>query len=92
LVFFSTASGDAWMLDAEDSRAMCVARDGEPQPVTIFETAEKIGIEWTGHFAIDREPFTVTTDATGRVRTIVGYPIAAIQAAVAAIAARLADQ
>jgi hypothetical protein len=92
LVFFSTNSGDAWMLDVEDSRAMCVARDGEPQPVTIFETAEKIGIEWTGHFAIDGEAFMVTTDATGRVNTIVGYPIAAIEAALALIRARLAGQ
>ena len=80
------------MLDVEDDRAMCVARHGESKPVTILETATKVAIEWTGDFAIDGEAFTVTTAETGRVRTILGYPIPAIQAAIEAIKARLAGQ
>jgi len=30
IVFFSTETGDAWMLDAEDGQAACLARDFEP--------------------------------------------------------------
>jgi hypothetical protein len=30
LVFFSTETGDAWMLDPADGLALCLARDGEP--------------------------------------------------------------
>ncbi len=31
LVFFSTSTGDAWMLDWEDELTMCLMEDGVPQ-------------------------------------------------------------
>src|SRR5262249_29208630 len=34
LIFFSTARGDAWLLDSEDGRAAPLARDGIPNPST----------------------------------------------------------
>jgi hypothetical protein len=30
LVFFSTETGDAWVLDPEDNLGLCLARDGDP--------------------------------------------------------------
>ena len=38
LVFFSTETGDGWMLDPQDGLANCLARDGDPLPVDIKET------------------------------------------------------
>ncbi len=66
LIFFSTDSGDAWMLDAEDSRANCLARDRDPEPVTILETASKISIVWTGHFAIEAALATIQARLAGQ--------------------------
>ena len=39
IVFFSTYTGDAWMLDSEDGLALCLARDAARQEYLILETA-----------------------------------------------------
>ena len=38
LVLFSTATGDAWLLDRSDLLAVRLARDGEVEPVHIEDT------------------------------------------------------
>jgi len=53
LVFFSTRSGDAWMLDPEDALARPLARGGEALPAGILETATKFAVEWTHSYAIE---------------------------------------
>jgi len=73
LVFFSTASGDAWMLDPEDGLALKLAEAGDRNPVKIVETANRFAIEWTASYLIDGEAF-VTMDASGQ-RVILGYPV-----------------
>jgi hypothetical protein len=82
LVFFSTATGDAWMLDAEDSLSLCLAVDGERQPATIVETPERFAVEWTGTFRIEGEVM-VFADHAGGSRTILGYPTREIVTALA---------
>jgi hypothetical protein len=72
-VFFSTAGGDAWMLDLEDALALCLARDGERQPFRIFETSRQFGVEWHQTYRIDGELF-ITEDRSGHVTTMMGYP------------------
>jgi hypothetical protein len=49
LIFFSTQTGDAWLLDPMDRLAARVARDGEPEPVLIEETDVAFAIDWKGH-------------------------------------------
>ncbi|MBU0490256.1 MAG: hypothetical protein KKA73_10845 [Chloroflexi bacterium] len=73
LVFFSTATGDAWLLDFQDSLALCLARDGDPQPVNIMETTGRFAIEWDLTYHIEENSFIVS-DRLGRTRRIVGYP------------------
>jgi hypothetical protein len=73
LVFFSTETGDAWMLDPDDKLALCLARDGEAQAAQITETEAHFAIEWTSTYRIQGEAFIVI-DQTGRTRSIVGYP------------------
>jgi hypothetical protein len=73
LVFFSTETGDAWLLDAEDSFALPLAAAGTRLPVTITETPARFAIEWPATFRIEGEVM-VFVEKTGRVRTIIGYP------------------
>lgn len=73
LILFSTETGDAWILDPKDNSALCLARDGEKQTFTIFDTTPQFGIEWTATYYIDKDAFTVREES-GRTRTIIGYP------------------
>jgi hypothetical protein len=77
LIFFSTETGDAWVLDPEDNLALCLARDGDPSPVHVKETEENYGIEWNSRYCIEDKLFTVA-ESSSRVRTIMGYPTQAI--------------
>jgi hypothetical protein len=82
LVLFSTATGDAWMLDAEDSLALPLAAAGTRLPFVITETPERFAIEWAGSFRIEGE-LMIFADKAGRLRTIIGYPTREIAAALA---------
>jgi hypothetical protein len=83
LVLFSTESGDAWLLDPEDSLALCLARDGDAEPVRIMETDANFSIEWDRIFFMDDECFTTVVKKTGRIATVLGYPTQAIREAIA---------
>ena len=80
LVLFSTATGDAWLLDAEDDFAACVCRDGQPQNVRVIDAPTSFGIDWPAKFAIRGSAFIVQ-ERTGRLTEIVGYPTVEIAAA-----------
>ena len=73
LIFFSTETGDAWMLDYKDGLALCLAKVGEKQPFRIVETPEKFAIEWNVNYRIEGDKFVVV-QKSGQVRTILGYP------------------
>ena len=74
LVFFSTQTGDAWLLDPEDRLALRLANSGDRLPVQIVETATRFAIEWNASYTLEDDAFIVT-DALG-ARAILGYPIA----------------
>src|SRR6476620_7404288 len=46
LVLFSTAAGDAWVLDPTDRLGARLARDGESEPIDIEETDTTFAIGW----------------------------------------------
>jgi len=46
LVLFSTRTRDAWLLDPEDNFAVCLCREGEPQPFRIIDTPDTFTLEW----------------------------------------------
>jgi hypothetical protein len=80
LVLFSTRTRDAWLLDTEDKLALCLCRDGEPQPFRIMDAPDTFAIEWTAEFAIEGATFVVHEQST-RVVVIHGYPTSEIEAA-----------
>lgn len=73
LVFFSTATGDAWVLDAVDGLALPLAAAGTRLPFVITETTTRFEIVWAGRFRIEGEQMILPAGA-GTLRTIIGYP------------------
>ena len=74
LIFFSTETGDAWLLDWEDGLATQLARDGDPEPIHIEETDANFSIEWKGNYRIEGAAFIFVERHAGRTRAILGYP------------------
>ena len=74
LILFSTQTGDAWLLDAEDGLAAPLARDGEPEPFQIEETDANFTIDWKGHYRIEGAAFIFVERKTRGTRAILGYP------------------
>jgi hypothetical protein len=75
LVLFSTDTGDAWLLDPEDRLAARLARDGDPDDVYFEETDTQFAIGWNGKYRIDGDAFVYIDKESGRVITILGYPV-----------------
>lgn len=80
LIFFSTDSGDAWMLDPSDGNANCLMRDGSRRSPRVEDCGARVEIEWAGFYRIDGDTFTYV-DSTGRAVTVLGYPTREIEAA-----------
>jgi hypothetical protein len=75
LALFSTDTGDAWLLDPSERLAARLARDGDSEPVHIEETDTNFAIAWTGHYRVNGAAFIYSDRASGRVITLLGYPI-----------------
>ena len=79
IIFFSSAGGDAWMLDPQDGLAVCLAREGELRPIPITETASKFEVQWDAQYRIENEVFAYS-DREGRsIGSMIGYPTGEIE-------------
>jgi hypothetical protein len=74
LVFFSTDTGDAWMLEPADQLAARLACGGDPLPVQIDETDTSYAIGWQGNYQIDGDTFVYEDNQSRRINAIRGYP------------------
>ena len=72
---FSTDTGDAWLLDPQDHLAARLAREGDPEEVYCEETDTRFAIGWKGEYRIDGDAFVYIDRDSGRMVTILGYPI-----------------
>src|SRR6186997_1963090 len=75
LVLFSTETGDAWLLDPADRLAARLAGEGENEPIHIEETDTTFAVGWKGRYRIEGAAFVYSDHDTGRVPTILMYPI-----------------
>lgn len=75
LALFSTDTGDAWLLDAEDHLAARLARDGDPEEIHFEETDTRFAIGWKGKYQIQGDAFVFIDNDSGRIVTILGYPV-----------------
>ena len=90
-VFFSTAEGDGWLLDASAMDALQVAAGGQPIPVDIVQTAEAIEITWSHTFVVEKH-FTVTTYQDKLQTTYKSYPTGRISELVGAVRQSLSPE
>jgi hypothetical protein len=79
----SASQGDAWLHDADEGMAACLAWLGEPQDCEIEDVGNDIEVGWDGAFALDGDAFTVETQhpAIG-TRRILGYPLGELRLAI----------
>jgi hypothetical protein len=75
LLFFSTDSGDAWLLEPASQLACRLASGGDPLPVYIGETDTTYTITWPGHYRIEGETFVYEDEQSHRLVAIRGYPL-----------------
>jgi hypothetical protein len=78
LAFFSTETGDAWMLEPTNQLAARLARDGDPEPIDFEETDTNYTIGWKGIYRIEGSAFLYIERKSWRIITILGYPTAEI--------------
>lgn len=74
-ILFSTDDGDAWLLDADDHRALCLLWHGERQSTEIIEDEQTFYVEYDAVFDTSMDSFQVASEnpKIGQ-RTIFGYP------------------
>ncbi len=58
-VFFSTDTGDGWLLEISEMDALQVARDGVAIDVEIVENEETIEVNWSHKFSVRNKLFQV---------------------------------
>jgi hypothetical protein len=75
LTLFSSETGDAWIIDRDDYLALRLASQGDSEPFHIEETDTCFAIEWKGHYRIEGAAFVYTDRDSGRITTVLGYPI-----------------
>lgn len=75
-VLMAIDNGDAWMLDPEGDRVLCLRWQAERQPVTVRDLPSHLEVEWDGTFEISG-PFFILSTGHGQVgnRHIRGYPV-----------------
>lgn len=74
LAFFSTETGDAWILDPVDRLAARLARDGVSEDLYFEDSETRFAIEWKGAYSVEGDVFVFTERDTGRVLSVFGYP------------------
>jgi hypothetical protein len=78
LVFFSTDTGDAWLLRPAEHYAAQLAKNGAPVPLKFEENDNGFNVEWKGTYQINGAAFLYFDKATAQVNTFFGYPAARI--------------
>lgn len=72
-IFFSTHSGEAWMLDHRESLALRLADGYEPLSYTIMETDKQFYVEWKEKFDIVDGTFIAINN--GKQSMFFDYPV-----------------
>ncbi len=71
-----SGAGDevAAILDPADRLAGWLARQGDPEPLSIEETDTSFALGWKGSYRIEGQAFVYLDRDAGRIITILGYP------------------
>ena len=73
-VFFTTDTGDGWLLEVSEMDALQVARDGQILEVEIEENAETIEVNWSHKFSMKNNIFQVRDYKSKESASYPDYP------------------
>jgi hypothetical protein len=80
--FYSTASGDAWLLEMTECDCVQMARDGVALEPPIDENSEVIEINYSHTFAIDNKQLAITAYADNTTQILSDAPTRELSAAI----------
>ncbi len=83
--FFSTAIGDAWLMEMTECDCVQVAKGGEVLEVPINENSETIEINWSHTFVVRNKDIQITAYADKSVRQLENSPGLELAAAMSRI-------
>lgn len=72
--FFSTAEGDAWLMEMTDCDCVQVAKGGEVMHAPIDENSETIEINWSHTYAITNRQIEITAYTDKAVQLLENSP------------------
>ncbi len=90
--FFSTAKGDAWLMEMTDCDCVQVAQGGEPLDAPIDENSETIEINWSHTFAVRNKQVEITAYADKRVTILEDAPGWELKTAVKRIRKKFSEE
>jgi len=90
--FFSTAKGDAWLMEMTDCDCVQIAKDGQPLEAPINENSETIEINWSHTFVICNEQIEITSYADKTVQLLEDSPGRELDAAMSRIYKKFSEE
>ncbi len=90
--FFTTAKGDAWVLEMTDQDAVQVAAAGEAMAPPIDESPETIEINWSHTFALKDKALELTAYADKSSFIIADAPAKELNAAIRRMKKRFSEE
>ncbi len=81
-VLFSTAGGDAWLLELTAMDALLLSQGGVAREVEIVESPETLEINWSHQFAVRHKQLVVTSYADKAEIVLSGCPTHSIWSAI----------
>lgn len=90
--FFSTAKGDAWLMEMTECDCVQVAQGGEPLEAPIDENSETIEINWSHTFAIRNKQIEITAYADRSVEILGNAPGRELNAAMNRIRKKFSEE
>ena len=90
--FFSTAKGDAWLMEMTDCDCVQVAKGGEPLEAPIDENSETIEINWSHTFAFRNKQVEITAYADKSVEILEDAPGRELNAAMKRIRKKFSEE
>ena len=90
--FFSTAEGDAWLLEMTDQDCVKVAEDGKRLSPPIDESPETIEVNWSHTFAINNRMLELTAYSDKEVMVLEDAPAQKINAMAKRIKKKFSDE
>ncbi len=85
-IFFSTPSGEGWMLDHRKNYALRLAENYTVLPYRIIESSERFQIEWKERFRLEGDHFIAL--CKGEETVFREYPVEALTGLIALIKER----